>query len=91
MYIINNLDQYNNVLINDDIEDLINNYINASFISVNLLYKKGPKTEDNKFFIATQGPLPSTFSSFWRMIYNKKISLVIMLCKMEEDSRVIIF
>ena len=85
------LDQYNNVLINEDTDDLTNNYINASFISVNLLYKKGPKTEDSRFFIATQGPLPSTFSSFWKMVYNKKISLVIMLCKMEEDSRVIIF
>jgi protein tyrosine phosphatase len=49
---------------------------------------KGPKSEDNKMFIATQGPLHSTFSSFWKMIYNKKIFLVIMLCKMEEDSRV---
>ena len=33
---------YNNVLINNDPDNLDDNYINASFIAVHTLYKLGP-------------------------------------------------
>ena len=36
-------------------------------------------SQKTKLFIATQTPLENTISSFWKMIYNHKIKLVIML------------
>jgi len=53
-------------------EKNIDNYINASYID-------GPIKKESKLFIATQGPLKETIPSFWKMIYNHKIKLVIML------------
>ena len=53
-------------------EKNLDNYINASYID-------GPIKEESKLFIATQGPLKETIPSFWKMIYNHKIKLVIML------------
>ena len=49
---------------------------------------KGPLKEDEKMFIATQGPLTNTTESFWRLILTKKISLIIMLSDLIEDNRV---
>ena len=53
-------------------EKNLDNYINASYID-------DPIKKDSKLFIATQGPLKDTIPSFWKMIYNHKIKLVIML------------
>ena len=53
-------------------EKNLDNYINASYID-------GPNKKESKLFIATQGPLKETIPSFWKMIYNHKIKLVIML------------
>ena len=53
-------------------EKNLDNYINASYID-------GPIKKESKLFIATQGPLKETIPSFWKMIYNHKIKLVIML------------
>ena len=59
-------------------EKNLDNYINASYID-------GPIKSEEKLFIATQGPLKETIPSFWKMIYNHKIRLVIMLSsKLEE-------
>ena len=59
-------------------EKNLDNYINASYID-------GPIKTEEKLFIATQGPLKETIPSFWKMIYNHKIKLVIMLSsKLEE-------
>ena len=59
-------------------EKNIDNYINASYID-------GPIKKEQNLFIATQGPLKETIPSFWKMIYNHKIKLVIMLSsKLEE-------
>lgn len=38
-------------------------------------------------FIATQGPLNNTISKFFKLIMAKNIRLVVMLCRLEEDSR----
>ena len=57
-----------------------NDYFNASYID-------GPFKMDEKCFIATQGPLKSTISKFYRMVYENDIKLIIMLCAFEEEGR----
>ena len=85
------LNQYNDILpykyniVNPDKngkeEININNYINASFIT-------NPLNNKQKIIIATQTPLKDTINSFWKMIYNYKIKLIIMLSdtKKEEEN-----
>lgn len=59
-------------------EKNLDNYINASYID-------GPTKNEFKLFIATQGPLKETIPSFWKMIYNHKIKLVVMLSSSLEE------
>ena len=39
-------------------------------------------------FIATQGPLKKTVSKFWKLVIQKGVYNIIMLCKEYEDLRV---
>ena len=39
-------------------------------------------------YIATQGPLPDTVNDFWRMIWEKEVKCIVMLCKTEERKMV---
>ncbi|ESP00313.1 hypothetical protein LOTGIDRAFT_140954, partial [Lottia gigantea] len=50
-------------------------FINASYI-------KGPNGEKN--YIASQGPLPHTVNDFIRMLWELKIEIVFMSCRLEE-------
>ena len=71
---------FNAVPLNLNIKEKnIDNYINASYID-------GPIKKEEKLFIATQGPLKETIPSFWKMIYNHKIKLVIMLSSRLEEA-----
>ena len=54
-------------------------YINANWVS-------GP-SEDN-FFIATQGPLPATRNSFWKMIWEYDVKLIIMISGIKEGGKI---
>ncbi|CAG0888867.1 unnamed protein product [Darwinula stevensoni] len=54
-------------------------YINANFV-------KGYK--DRKTFICAQGPLLGTVADFWHMIWEQKISLMVMLTNFEENGKV---
>lgn len=57
-------------------------YINASFINP-LRYMGG-----HDVYIATQAPLPSTFSVFWSVIWEYNIETIVMLAREEEAGRI---
>eukprot|EP01102_Stenamoeba_stenopodia_P010195 TRINITY_DN3044_c0_g7_i1.p1 TRINITY_DN3044_c0_g7~~TRINITY_DN3044_c0_g7_i1.p1 ORF type:complete len:372 (+),score=69.37 TRINITY_DN3044_c0_g7_i1:387-1502(+) len=62
--------------VSDDIHEQ-SDYINANYVQ-----------GEDTCFIATQGPLPSTFNDFWRMIWETKSSVILMLTKDQEGSRI---
>ncbi|KAJ3305625.1 Tyrosine-protein phosphatase non-receptor type 1 [Kappamyces sp. JEL0829] len=55
-----------------------NDYINASYIT---------SPDVQKRYIATQGPLPSTFGDFWHMVWEQHSAVIVMLTKEEETGR----
>jgi protein tyrosine phosphatase len=55
-------------------------YINASYING---FKTVPNSE--KAYIATQGPIPETTPDFWRMVWEKKSSVILMLTRVVES------
>ena len=64
-------------LISSDTNDeYFNDYINASKVEAPEL--------DNKSYILTQGPLESTVGHFWQMVYQQKVSAIVMLCRLTE-------
>ena len=65
--------KYNNVPLEKSNKEInINNYINASFIT-------NPLNNNQNIIIATQTPMKDTMNSFWKMVYNYKMQLIIML------------
>lgn len=47
-------------------------FINAHYIS-------GIHSKGDKFYIATQAPLEHTIDDFWKMVYEKKVKIIVML------------
>ncbi|CAD8068231.1 unnamed protein product [Paramecium primaurelia] len=47
-------------------------YINANYI-------KGINNSE-KYYIATQGPIPESINDFWHMIWTNNVGVIIMLC-----------
>uniref|UniRef100_A0A8D0B9M7 protein-tyrosine-phosphatase n=1 Tax=Salvator merianae TaxID=96440 RepID=A0A8D0B9M7_SALMN len=58
--------------------DPSSDYINASYM---------PGYEKEKEFIAAQGPLPGTLCDFWRLIWEQKITTLVMLTNCIENGQ----
>ncbi len=43
----------------------------------------GPSTSP-KQFIVTQAPIPSTFGDFWRLVWEHRVGVVVVLTREEE-------
>jgi len=54
-------------------------YINGNWIS--------DLQGDKKAYICTQGPLSHTIGDFWRMVFEYKVSVIVMLTKLFEDDK----
>ncbi|XP_038026420.1 receptor-type tyrosine-protein phosphatase kappa isoform X2 [Anas platyrhynchos] len=53
-------------------------YINASYVD---------SYRSPRFFIAAQGPLPGTVVDFWQMVWQEKISVIVMLTGLVEQNK----
>lgn len=53
-------------------------YVNASYLSLR---------NSSKRFIASQGPLPTTFRDFWQMCDQENVGVIIMLTNLQEGGR----
>ncbi|KAL5495762.1 PTP2 [Sanghuangporus weigelae] len=54
-------------------------YVNASFV-----HPLGTRRK----FIATQGPLPSTFADFWSVVWQQEVHIILMLTKEYEGGSI---
>ncbi|GBC03859.1 hypothetical protein RclHR1_05370004 [Rhizophagus clarus] len=78
--------RYNNIWPYDHTRVKINDckagdcdYVNASFVQAEGCDKR---------YIATQGPLPATYEDFWKVIWEQKSQVIVMLTKEEEAGRI---
>lgn len=62
-----------------DSDSVAKSYMNANIIRSAKL---------RNLFIATQGPQENTFLNFWRMVWQEKVSLIVMLCPLQEDKKI---
>ena len=56
---------------------------------MNLFYSQG--YDQGKAFLAGPGPMQSTSSDFWTMIWEKKSYVLVMLGQLNEDEEVYIY
>ncbi|CAK6442309.1 unnamed protein product [Pipistrellus nathusii] len=68
----------NRVVLSEVNGDASSNYINASYIDG---YKEPRK------YIAAQGPREETVDDFWRMIWEQKATVIVMVTRCEEGNR----
>eukprot|EP00057_Strongylocentrotus_purpuratus_P026937 XP_011681411.1 PREDICTED: receptor-type tyrosine-protein phosphatase O-like [Strongylocentrotus purpuratus] len=63
-------------------DDSDTDYINANYI---------PGYNSPREFMACQGPLPGTVDDMWRMIWEKKTSIIVMLTQLVEKGKFLLF
>uniref|UniRef100_H3AFE4 protein-tyrosine-phosphatase n=2 Tax=Latimeria chalumnae TaxID=7897 RepID=H3AFE4_LATCH len=63
-------------LTSTDQEDPLSSYVNANYL-------RGYGAEE-KAYIATQGPTVNTVSDFWRMVWQQRSPIVVMITNIEE-------
>ncbi|XP_035150446.3 tyrosine-protein phosphatase non-receptor type 13 isoform X8 [Callithrix jacchus] len=56
-------------------------YINASFVKI-------PVGKEEFFYIACQGPLPTTVGDFWQMIWEQKSTVIAMMTQEVEGEKI---
>ncbi|XP_076445144.1 uncharacterized protein LOC143283031 isoform X2 [Babylonia areolata] len=69
---------FSRVKLSTDDDDVTTDFINANYI---------PGYTSQREYIATQGPMVATFSDFWRMMWEQKSSLIVMLSDLQERGR----
>ncbi|XP_033010050.1 tyrosine-protein phosphatase non-receptor type 5-like isoform X2 [Lacerta agilis] len=69
-------------LTSDDQDDPLSSYINANYI-------RGYRGEE-KVYIATQGPIVNTVSDFWRMVWQERSPIIVMITNIEEMNEVML-
>ncbi|XP_053512147.1 tyrosine-protein phosphatase non-receptor type 3 isoform X4 [Artibeus jamaicensis] len=57
-------------------------YINASYVNMEV-----PAANLVNKYIAAQGPLPHTCAQFWQVVWDQKLSLIVMLTTLTERGR----
>ncbi|KAM7175607.1 tyrosine-protein phosphatase non-receptor type 3 isoform 5-T7 [Macrochelys suwanniensis] len=57
-------------------------YINANYVNMEI-----PSADIVNRYIATQGPLPHTCAHFWQVVWDHRLSLIIMLTTLTERGR----
>lgn len=76
---------YNRVILNDKKNIMSQSYINADYI-YNIT---DSSKQENPDFIATQGPIPTSYDHFWRMVWQENVEHIVMLCGLSEEGRII--
>ena len=63
---------------NDDVEKA-EDYLNANFVD---------GFRQPRAYIATQGPIQSTFSAFWKMVWEQNTQVIVMITHLFENGKV---
>ncbi|XP_061679680.1 tyrosine-protein phosphatase non-receptor type 5 [Syngnathoides biaculeatus] len=66
------------ILKSQDEDDFLTTYINANYL-------KGYGGEEHAY-IATQGPTVNTVGDFWRMVWQEKTPIIVMITNLEEKN-----
>ena len=61
-------------------------FVQTTFVAVIQSILQGYK--DKTLYLATQMPLPNTINNVWRMVYDYKSTIIVMLNDMNEDDNV---
>ncbi|CAG8499309.1 3772_t:CDS:2 [Diversispora eburnea] len=76
--------RYNNIWPYDHARVKIDNWKDCDYVNASYVQADGC----NKRYIATQGPLPSTYQDFWQVIWEQNCRVIVMLTKEHEAGRI---
>lgn len=66
-------------------EPKINSRESYDFANASFIYDSNPK---QPIFIASQSPMPSTITQFWKMVWDSNVSTIVMLSVVKEKGDV---